>query len=71
MASTRPGDTAAGAGEVGAALVDQDVNLVWFTGSTTTGRAIYKKCGERFIKMIFYFLPFIYGMPEGYITFSR
>lgn len=39
-----------GAGDVGKMLVDSDVNLVWFTGSTAVGQEIYKKCAEKFIK---------------------
>lgn len=39
-----------GAGDVGAALVDSDIDLVWFTGSTAVGQQIYKKCAEKFIK---------------------
>lgn len=41
-----------GAGDVGAALVDSSVNLVWFTGSTRAGLEIYRKCGQKFIKSI-------------------
>lgn len=39
-----------GAGDVGAALIDSDIDLVWFTGSTKVGQEIYKKCAEKFIK---------------------
>ena len=39
-----------GAGDVGAALIDSDIDLVWFTGSTAVGQQIYKKCAEKFIK---------------------
>lgn len=39
-----------GEGDVGAALVDSDIDLVWFTGSTKVGQEIYKKCAEKFIK---------------------
>jgi acyl-CoA reductase-like NAD-dependent aldehyde dehydrogenase len=35
---------------VGAALIDSDIDLVWFTGSTAVGQQIYKKCAEKFIK---------------------
>lgn len=41
-----------GDGEVGKKLVDSPVDLMWFTGSTVVGQAIYKKCGEKFIKGI-------------------
>ncbi len=39
-----------GAGDVGAALIDSDIDLIWFTGSTAVGQQIYKKCAEKFIK---------------------
>ena len=41
-----------GAGDVGAMLVDADIDLMWFTGSTKVGQQIYKKCGEKFIKAL-------------------
>ena len=41
-----------GGKDVGKILVDQPIDLVWFTGSTTAGLDIYKKCGEKFIKAI-------------------
>lgn len=41
-----------GDGQVGEILVDSQVDLVWFTGSTKVGQEIYKKCGEKFIKAI-------------------
>lgn len=41
-----------GDGSVGKMLVDSEINLMWFTGSTKTGREIYRKCGEKFIKAI-------------------
>ncbi len=34
---------------VGAALVDSDIDLLWFTGSTKVGQFLYKKCAEKFI----------------------
>jgi len=37
---------------VGQVLVDSDVDLVWFTGSTRAGMDIYKKCGEKFIRAL-------------------
>ncbi len=37
---------------VGRTLVDSDVDLVWFTGSTKAGMDIYRKCGEKFIKAL-------------------
>jgi acyl-CoA reductase-like NAD-dependent aldehyde dehydrogenase len=41
-----------GAGKVGASLVDQDINLICFTGSTKVGQELYKKAGEKFIKVV-------------------
>jgi succinate-semialdehyde dehydrogenase/glutarate-semialdehyde dehydrogenase len=41
-----------GAGEVGKMLVDSDIDLVWFTGSTAVGQEIYKKCANKFIKCL-------------------
>lgn len=38
-----------GAGDVGAALCDAEVDLVVFTGSVRTGRAVAKACAERLI----------------------
>lgn len=39
-----------GDGEVGKMLVDSDIDLVWFTGSTAVGQEIYAKAGRKFIK---------------------
>lgn len=36
-----------GAGDIGAALCEADVDLVVFTGSVATGRAVAKACAER------------------------
>ncbi len=41
-----------GAGDVGWKLVNDDINLIWFTGSTKTGHALYKLAGEKFIKAV-------------------
>lgn len=41
-----------GSKDVGAMLIEQPVDLVWFTGSAKVGQEIYKKCGEKFIKAI-------------------
>ncbi len=41
-----------GDGKVGAKLVDSDIDLIWFTGSTRVGQEIYKKAGKKFIKVI-------------------
>lgn len=39
-----------GDGKVGDILVHEDVQLICFTGSTTTGKYLYKIAGEKFIK---------------------
>jgi acyl-CoA reductase-like NAD-dependent aldehyde dehydrogenase len=44
--------TVIGDGRVGQKLLEQNINMVWFTGSTETGRYIYKTCGERFLKSV-------------------
>ena len=36
----------------GAMLVDQHIDLIWFTGSTDVGQKLYKKGAEKFIKVI-------------------
>jgi len=41
-----------GGGEVGKYLIDEDIDLVWFTGSTKVGQEIYEKCGKKFIKAL-------------------
>jgi len=41
-----------GAGDIGSRLVHQSVNLIWFTGSSKTGKQIYKIAAEKFIKAI-------------------
>lgn len=41
-----------GAGDVGKMLIDEDIDLVWFTGSTKVGQEIYEKCGKKFIKAL-------------------
>jgi len=41
-----------GGGEEGKVLVDSQIDLVWFTGSTKAGLNIYKKSGEKFIKSL-------------------
>ena len=35
-----------GAGDVGWKLANDDVGLIWFTGSTTVGQQLYKLAGE-------------------------
>lgn len=39
-----------GAGEVGANLVEQPINMIAFTGSTKTGQHLYEIAGKKFIK---------------------
>lgn len=41
-----------GAGDVGWKLVNEKIDLIWFTGSTKTGQQLYKLAGEKFIKAI-------------------
>ena len=38
-----------GNGEIGKKIVEQDIDLICFTGSTKTGQSIYKIAGEKFI----------------------
>lgn len=44
--------TVIGRGEVGAWLVDAQVDLIWFTGSTKVGQQIFQKAGTKFIKTL-------------------
>lgn len=41
-----------GDGKVGEKLVNQKIDLIWFTGSTKVGQKLYKLAGEKFIKAI-------------------
>lgn len=41
-----------GSGKVGQQLAESNVNLIWFTGSTRTGRALYNIAAEKGIKVI-------------------
>jgi len=41
-----------GAGDIGKKLVESDINLIWFTGSTKVGKALYKTAAEKFIKAV-------------------
>lgn len=41
-----------GAGEVGKMLSESDINLIWFTGSTGVGKALYKTAANKFIKVL-------------------
>ena len=41
-----------GAGDVGQMLVEQDINLLHFVGSTRTGKRLYESAGKKFIKAV-------------------
>ena len=41
-----------GDGKVGDALANQDIDLIWFTGSTKVGKKLYEIAGRKFIKAI-------------------
>jgi acyl-CoA reductase-like NAD-dependent aldehyde dehydrogenase len=42
-----------GAGDVGKALVESEgIDLLWFTGSTRTGKELYKTAADKFIKAV-------------------
>lgn len=41
-----------GAGDVGKKLSESDIDLIWFTGSTLVGKALYKTAAEKFIKVL-------------------
>ena len=41
-----------GAGDVGKALAEQEIDLICFTGSTRTGQSLYKIAGEKFIEAV-------------------
>ena len=41
-----------GAGEVGQKLVESNVDLIWFTGSSKVGKLMYKIAAEKFIKVV-------------------
>jgi succinate-semialdehyde dehydrogenase/glutarate-semialdehyde dehydrogenase len=41
-----------GSGDVGRQLVQQDVDFIWFTGSTTTGKQLYKTAADKFIGVV-------------------
>lgn len=41
-----------GAGDIGAMILQQDINLVCFTGSTATGRRIYQAAAEKMIPVM-------------------
>lgn len=41
-----------GAGDVGKKLTESDINLIWFTGSTRTGKSLYRTAADKFIKAV-------------------
>jgi len=41
-----------GAGDVGKALAEQEIDLICFTGSTRIGQSLYKIAGEKFIEAV-------------------
>ncbi|MFC1875001.1 aldehyde dehydrogenase family protein [Chloroflexota bacterium] len=41
-----------GDGEIGKLLVQQDIDMIAFTGSTKTGRLLYETAGKKFIKAV-------------------
>src|SRR3989338_11594893 len=41
-----------GAGDVGEYLVHQDIDLIWFTGSSKIGKRLYEIAGKKFVKAV-------------------
>lgn len=41
-----------GNGKVGEILVNQDINLIWFTGSSVVGKKLYEMAGKKYIKTV-------------------
>jgi len=41
-----------GAGDIGKKLAESNINLIWFTGSTKTGKSLYKIAADKFIKVV-------------------
>lgn len=41
-----------GAGEVGKNLSEAGIDLIWFTGSSKTGKSLYKRAADKFIKAV-------------------
>lgn len=41
-----------GDGKVGKQLVSQDIDLIWFTGSSKVGKKLYEIAGKKFVKTI-------------------
>lgn len=41
-----------GTGDQGALLAQQDIDMIWFTGSSEVGKKLYKLAGQKFVKGI-------------------
>jgi len=41
-----------GTGEVGAKLIDQPIDFIWFTGSSAVGKIVYQKAAKKFISTV-------------------
>ncbi|MBI4009066.1 aldehyde dehydrogenase [Candidatus Roizmanbacteria bacterium] len=41
-----------GDGKIGQQLVEQNIDLIWFTGSTNTGKKLYKIASKKFIRAV-------------------
>ncbi|MDP3948185.1 MAG: aldehyde dehydrogenase family protein [bacterium] len=41
-----------GPGDTGKKLSEENINLIWFTGSSRTGKSLYKTAADKFIKAI-------------------
>ncbi len=41
-----------GAGDVGKQLSESDINFIWFTGSSRTGKSLYRSAADKFIKAV-------------------
>ncbi len=41
-----------GDGKIGHVLINQDINLIWFTGSTKVGKQLYEIAAKKFIKIV-------------------
>ncbi len=41
-----------GNGKTGRLLIKQNINLIWFTGSSAVGKEIYKEAAQKFIKAV-------------------
>lgn len=41
-----------GDGKVGQALINQEINFIWFTGSSQAGKMIYQEAAKKFLKVV-------------------